>query len=344
MNMITRMMRKDADYRRLFLLLPLMLAWPVSGYTETSGSWTTIETEHACETHEEGALAAVDGKIYLLGGRKNPVVNEFDPQSKTWKVRSAAPFQMHHFQAVVLEGRIAVIGGFTGNFPRETPLSHIWFYHPSSDQWEEGPEIPEDRRRGACGVVVDGDFVYLVAGITNGHWDGHVPWLDRWNWKTGKWEILPDAPRPRDHFQAGIIDGKLVAAGGRNSSAATKQTFHLTIAKVDAFDLTTQKWETLEAEIPTQRAGCMATVYQEHLIVVGGESISQKQAHAEVEVFSFSTNQWTTGPELNQGRHGTGISQVDGILYVAAGNGDRGGGNKLTDIEMIPAADIVSSR
>ena len=126
--------------------------------------------------------------------------------------------------------------------------------------------------------------IYLVAGITNGHHDGHVAWTDAFNPRTGQWRQLPDAPRPRDHFHAAIIDNKIHAAAGRRSSAATGQTFQLTVPDVDVFNLETKQWTTLPAasHIPTQRAGAGAVVMNGKLIVLGGES-GQPLAHDSVE-------------------------------------------------------------
>jgi len=308
-----------------------------------SVAWTTVEAEGQCAVHPECGVAAFEEQVYVLGGRGKPPVNAYDPAMASWSTLAAPPFTMHHFQAVVLGDRIAVIAGFTGGYPKEDPLTHIWYYLPSEDRWEEGPEIPEARRRGAAGAVVDGDFVYIVSGITNGHWDGHVPWLDRWNWKTGEWTVLEDAPRARDHFHAVIVDGHLLAVGGRRSSASVAKTFDITVPEVDAYELETGIWTTLDAELPTPRAGGMTISYQGYAIMIGGESMSQREAHAEVDIFSFESNQWQSAKPLQQGRHGSGICRIGASFYVAAGNGNRGGSHDLQDIETIDWEELIGS-
>lgn len=65
-------------------------------------------------------------------------------------------------QAVSLDGLVYVLGGFTGSWPYETPLSHVLIYDITENSWTIGNEIPEDRRRGAAGVVVNDEKYILL--------------------------------------------------------------------------------------------------------------------------------------------------------------------------------------
>ncbi len=275
--------------------------------------------------HEHGYVQ-VGTKFYLLGGRGINPVDIFDPATGTWTRGAPSPVEMHHFQAVVFEKRIYVVGAMTGQFPKEPPLPNVYIYDPAADRWSVGPEMPAGRRRGGAGAVLHDGEIYVVAGITNGHYDGHVAWVDAFNPATGQWRQLPDAPRPRDHFHAAIIDGRIYAAAGRRSSAATNQTFELTVAEVDVFDLGTSRWSTLPAasNIPTPRAGAGAVVMDGRLIVLGGESGGQPLAHAEVEAFDPSSGRWTSLEPLAMGRHATQAVAHEGKIYLASGSRTRG--------------------
>ena len=312
-----------------FVLLSILLNAPVHA------NWETLEPHGECNTHEECGVATVNEEIFVIGGRNNPPVNKYNPQDNSWSTLAKAPFQIHHFQAIVLGEKIALLGGFTGDFPREKPVEHIWYYIPETNTWEKGPEIPKGRRRGAAGVTVYGDHVYLVCGIVDGHYDGHVTWLDRWNWKTGEWEILADAPHARDHFQTGIVDGLLIAAGGRRSSAKTGQVFDLTVSEVDVYDIASNTWTTLEAPFPTPRAGTMALAHEDTFIIAGGESMLKRKAHKELSIFEPSTGTWREFKGLDQGRHGGGMSLLGDTVYISGGNGGRGGRDARLDIRRI---------
>jgi len=277
--------------------------------------------------------------MYLIGGRRVQPVDRFDPKTKTWTHASPPPVEIHHFQPVVWRGKVYLAGAMTGPYPHETGLPTILIYDPKTDTWETGPEIPPERRRGGAGCVIVGNTLYLIAGIIDGHWSGHVKWLDALDLETGQWRVLPDAPHARDHFQAAVIDGKIYAAGGRRSSAATGDTFNLLVPEVDVFDLASQTWTTLEnAPLPTPRAGTSTIAIGFDLIVAGGESV-QKVAHNEVEALDTRTSTWRSLPSLARGRHGTGLVLWNGALYTASGSGNRGGGPELESIErwVLPA-------
>ena len=300
-----------------------------------AGEWTMIEGRGEPTARHENGFVEVDGKFYLLGGRGIKPVDIFDPASKEWSEGAPPPIEMHHFQAVAYEGRIYVIGAMTGGFPRETPLSHIMIYDPEKDQWEQGDEIPENRRRGSAGVVVNGDHAIVLCGIVDGHWGDHVEWVDQYNFRTGEWSVLSDAPRARDHFHAAIKQGKIYCAGGRLSSRSTGELFQLTIAEVDVYDIRDDSWTTLpeSKQLPTLRAGTSTAILNNSLIIIGGESGERSTAHDEVEAYNLETNEWTTLSPLVRGRHGTQAIVRNNTVYIVAGSGNRGGRPELSSIE-----------
>lgn len=299
-------------------------------------NWQEVDTQNEPTARHENAFVEADGKFYLIGGRGERPVDIYDPATQSWSEGQAPSLEMHHFQAVAHEGKIYVMGALTGGFPDEQPIPDIYIYDPKADSWSQGPTIPEGRRRGAAGALVhDGKF-YLVAGIQNGHTDGYVNWLDSYDPSTNTWSKLPDAPHQRDHVQAAVIDNKIIVAGGRTTSAATGQTMELTVPEVDVYDIEKGTWSTLENNIPTQRAGTTSVVYDDKLLVIGGESGAMEAAHHQVEALNPITGEWTTLPSLQQGRHGTQAFVFDNQIYIAAGSGNRGGGPELSSLEAYP--------
>jgi N-acetylneuraminic acid mutarotase len=300
-----------------------------------AAGWKAVPSEPACTARHEAALTALNSKLYLLGGRGVKPVEEYDPAANTWKKLSPTLMEIHHFQALVVADRIALIGAMTGGYPKEPAVPNVWWFEPAKDKWTKGPAMPAGRERGGAGTVLHNNLIYLVCGNTNGHWNGFVPWLDVLDLKTGQWTSLADAPHARDHFQAALVDGKIVAAGGRRSYAETKQTFNLTVAEVDVYDIAAGQWTTLKKNIPIPRAGCMAVARDGKVVVIGGESDRQPQAHAEVEALSLIEGNWSEWPSLNQGRHGTGAAFIGNELYVAAGCAKRGGSPETNSVERI---------
>lgn len=299
--------------------------------------WQPLETIDKPHARHEAAFVECNDRFFLLGGRKIKPVDIFDPATRTWTEGAPPPVEIHHFQPVVWQDRIVLAGAMTGAYPHETALDRMLIYTPATNAWSWGLEIPENRRRGGAGAVMKGNTLYMVCGIRNGHWDGWVHWLDRVDLATGNWEILPDAPRVRDHFQAVIIADKIYAAGGRKTSGATRQVFDLVTPEVDVFDLASQHWTTLPdtSNLPIPRAGCFAMRLGSDLVIAGGESMQQTPAHNEVQILDTTTGRWRTASLFTTGRHGTGIIQWQDALYTCAGSGSRGGKPELDTMEIL---------
>ena len=316
-----------------FIAIPSVFAM-----TGDAPAWTTVVPASGQFTpREECAFVESGGRFYLLGGRGIHPVDIFDPKTRAWTHGAPPPIEAHHFQPVVWEGRIYLACAMTGKYPREQPLDRILIYDPQKDAWSWGDAIPANRRRGSAGAVIHDGKLYLVCGIRNGHTDGWVNWCDAYDFHSGAWSVLPDAPRVRDHFEAAIIDGKIYAAGGRRTSAITNQVFDLTIPEVDVYDFAKKSWSTLPAagNLPLPRAGAATLAVGSDLIVFGGESMTQLPAHAQVQALDTRTGRWRNLPPMLQGRHGTGVVLYDGAFYTCAGAGERGGRPLLSTLEKL---------
>jgi len=290
----------------------------------------------------EAAFVRVGQEFYLLGGRNIRPVSIYNTQTGVWTKGSAPPIEMHHFQPVVYNNKIYCISAMTGGWPNETPTTHVYIYDPTTDTWSKGDKIPKERRRGSTGNVLYNDKIYIACGIKNGHVGDHKNWLDRYDPTTGKWEILADAPRARDHFQAVLVDGKIVAPAGRNTGIVPDEAFSGTIAEVDVYDIASNTWATLPNNIPTQRAGNAAINFNGELMVVGGESTTQEKAHSEVEVLNLTNNEWRTLTPLIEGRHGSGLLHFEGEIYIASGCGNRGGNPELFSMEKYTNSKVLN--
>lgn len=296
--------------------------------------WLLLESHDGSTpiARHEAAFVNVNNKFYLLGGRGIRAVSIYDTKTGQWTLGKKPPIEFHHFQPVVYGDKVYIIGALTGRYPAETPVDHVYFYNTLNDTWNKSDAIPKDRLRGSTGNIIKDDIIYITCGISNGHIDGHKNWTDSYNVTSGEWEILSDAPRARDHFQAVEANNKIYLLAGRRSKAPDS-TFVDTEPKVDVYDIANRSWTTLDNKIPTQRAGNMAIRYQDDILVIGGESIQQTEAHNEVEALNLKTSTWHAYPNLNQGRHGTGVIQYNDALYIASGCGNRGGKPELNTME-----------
>jgi len=323
--------------KSLVFLVLVLFVFSCIGYKQNNSRqklWqqvTALDNSTLVARHE-AAFVHVGKRFYLLGGRGIRPISIFDTKTKKWTLGAKPPIEFHHFQPIVYEKNIYIIGALTGKYPAETPVEYVYRYNTKTDTWIKGDSIPKNRLRGSTGNVLKGSLVYLSCGISDGHRSGHKKWLDSYNLKTGEWKILPDAPRARDHFQAVESNDKIYVLAGRLSKAP-KATFSETIAEVDVFDIAKNKWSTLKNNIPTQRAGNIALSYDDAILVIGGESTNQIKAHSEVEALSTKTHKWKSYPSLIQGRHGTGAILFNNDIYIASGCGNRGGSPELNTME-----------
>ncbi len=305
-------------------------------YKKVTSAWQEVTPGNLPLTRNENGFVRVGEAFYLLGSRTIKPVERYDIKTSRWETRSAPPLEMHHFQAVTYKDEIYVVGAFTGNYPHETPIPRIYIYNPAQDKWREGPEIPANRRRGSGGAILYQNKIYLVSGIIDGHWDGHVTWFDEYNPATNTWRQLPDVPRARDHVQVAVVNNQLVVAGGRRTSARTKEVLDLMVGEVDIFDFKKNQWRTAPADqnIPTRRAGAAAVTLGNQVLIIGGES-QQELAHNETEAFDVRTNTWQKLSPLQTGRHSMQALVYKNQVYIAAGTGKHGGSPELNTMEVM---------
>ena len=294
--------------------------------------WTTLKTNGKVTARHEAGGVMVNGKLYVIGGRKTRPVDMYDPQTNQWKTVANAPMELHHFQPVAIGTKIYVVGAFTCCYPVEKIVSNIYIFDTKNNNWTKGSEIPANRQRGGAGAAVHNGKIYLLGGNTNGHSGGAVGWFDEYNPATGKWKTLANAPDARDHATVAIADGKLVAAAGRESDFPN--TFQKTVSRTNVYDFNTGKWSR-EANIPTVRAGTMTVTHGSDVLVIGGESAASEQAHDDVEAYNVNTREWRKLTPLNTGRHGGAAAFIDGVLHAVTGSERRAAGKESTSHEVL---------
>lgn len=327
-----------SGFRFIVVLFGLLFAG-VSAQAQAQ-NWenhSTADNSNVIQRHETGSVVS-GNKLYVMGGRGNRPNQVFDASQNRWSTIAPLPMELHHFQPVVLNGYIYVIGAFTCCFPDEPSISDIYRLDLSSNTWETAGSIPANRLRGSAGAVAHNNKIYLIGGNTNGHSGGAVPWFDEYNPANGEWKVLPDAPEARDHFSAAVVGNRLVAAAGRT----TNRSFGGMVAQTDTYNFNTNSW-TSSASIPTPRAGSMIGVHGGDVIVIGGETDTQVDAHSEVEAFDVASNSWRALPDLNVGRHGGAGGVINNILHAITGNTRRGGGAEVTLHETLNLSDAGST-
>ena len=115
------------------------------------GVWTMKKPLPA--PRNEVALAAVGGKVYVVGGSVGgvavPMIDEYDPPSDGWRTRAAMPKGLDHLGVAVVDGKIITVGGFIGSVHRGA-VSDVYEYNVAADTWRT--LAPMKNPRGSVGV------------------------------------------------------------------------------------------------------------------------------------------------------------------------------------------------
>ncbi len=315
---------------RILILLCLFVSININA------KWETLDTNGTPSKRHENGAVVFNNEIYIIGGRGIKPIDIYDPKTNIWRQNKKPPFELHHITPVALPNKILIVSGFTGKYPKETPLSHIWEYYPVKDKWVKGKAIPKSRQRGAAGVTIYDNKVYIVGGAKQGHTSGTTNMFDQYDTQTNQWTTLTDAPHIRDHSNLVILDSMLVSLAGRNTSYHEPESFTAFFGQVnhfiDVYNFDNASWHTLSSRLPIGWAGAGALVHNNNLYIVGGENAS-KAANNRMFSFNFSTKTFYELESLNQGRHGTNAIKINDTLYFAMGSGNRGGRPELKSIE-----------
>ncbi len=298
------------------------------------GKWTMLKTDGQPDGRHETTFVESRGKFYLIGGRESQKIDCFDPETGSWSKMEATSPLIHHFQPVLLNNKIYMVGAMTGNYPKEPPMSHIQIYDPKKDRWTQGGEIPVERQRGGSGTVVYDGKIYTACGITLGHTSGTNNWFDEYDPVKDTWKKLPDAPHIRDHFHAVVLNDRMYCLGGRNSSYHEPDNFGAFFAtvvrEIDVYDFKTGEWSTLDTKLPVGSAAAGVALLDGKILYFGGETAKKGPALNRTWALDPATETWTEMAEMNLGRHGSQAIVYDNKVYIAAGSPNRGGGRTQT--------------
>ena len=150
---------------------PQVCLGTVDEYDPATNSWRERSPMPTPRNH--AAIGAVNGKIYVIGGRvgaafialasDTSVVEVYDPASDTWGApRARMPTTRSALAAGVYGGRIYVAGGEYQDPHMMATFRAVEAYDPSTDSWTTMPSLPVSRHGLAGGVL--GNRFHVVGG------------------------------------------------------------------------------------------------------------------------------------------------------------------------------------
>lgn len=138
----------------------------VSSYDTATDSWDPLPA--LPETREHCAAGAIDGKLYVGGGRSHTITEfrpktwQFDPVEETYTEMKPIPTPRGGCAGAVYGNRLFVFGGEGNADSAQGVFGNVEAYDPASDSWEEFPPLMVPRH-GFQAAVLDGR-VYLPGG------------------------------------------------------------------------------------------------------------------------------------------------------------------------------------
>ncbi len=161
---------------------------------------------------------------------------------------------------------------------------------------------------------------------------------------TNTWRTRAPMPTGRNHFFAGVVDGKIYAINGRLGTSFV--TMSDVTDLVEEYDPATDIW-TYKGRSPTRRGDVAGAVYNGKLYVTGGEYEDPrgKVTFWAFEAYDPKTNSWQSLPHMQIARHGFIAGFIDNEFHVAAGSfqsdGMPGIFSQMATHEVFPVGKIT---
>jgi N-acetylneuraminic acid mutarotase len=214
--------------------------------------------------NNHGMAAAVNGKIYLLGGQTTDDqqgatavsnVYELDPAKGAWVAKAPMPTARSGGVAVVHAGKIYVAGG---RVPRGNDFA---VYDPAADRWEVLPDLPSQRNH-ITGAAINGRIHVVGGRLGNGlsplKSDAH----EVFDPQTRTWTTAAPMLRGRSGMNGVMARGCFHVWGGEAPTGMTPDH--------DYYDPRTNTWAHLR-DMPIPVHGVVGSTFVNGLIwAVGG--------------------------------------------------------------------------
>jgi N-acetylneuraminic acid mutarotase len=204
----------------------------IDEYDPKSNRWTHKPGRSQVVDKGTPAVAAVDGKVFLIGGYLNgktlSSVEAYDVKTETWSRCADLPLARDTHAAVTLNGKIYVVGGRADDATGYEALE----YDPRMNRWSvkaKGSVLLVE-----TSAVAMGGKIYAGAGVMlpKGAMEVYDPVADRWT-------RCADTLGERGSFSLGAANGKIYAIGGCQYSFGN--VGHI-VRTVEEYDPATNRW------------------------------------------------------------------------------------------------------
>jgi len=205
----------------------------VQVYDPATDSWTMGAPLLVAVTSH--AAAAVDGKIYVAGGKSElapglKTLQVYDPTTRLWARKADLPYELSDSAATGAGGKLYIFGGDGLGWDTSNALS----YDPAIDAWSAHAPMP-DVGRDMAAIAVDGKPLVLGGyGSTYVPDAGYYRSMHQYDPGADAWTPRADMFTPRSNFAVALLGGRVYAVGGGNWDRA--------LADVASYDPVSDAW------------------------------------------------------------------------------------------------------
>jgi len=234
--------------------------------------------------------AVVSGKIYVFGGFSRPgkdlawqpVDNawEYTPDTNTWRSIAPLPSKRGAGAAVLVNGKIYVIGGaavlrgqndpairFDGK-PHDMCVGTNEEYDPVANTWRVRAEMPTARNH-FLGAEVNGK-IYAIGGRLGSTFitrSSNTDITEEYDVAQDVWTTRAQMPTARSGVAGGVFKSRVYVAGGEFQNDKIMAAYRA----FEAYDPATNTWDQSLPRMRIPRHGFAGAVIGDQLHVVAGD-------------------------------------------------------------------------
>ena len=276
--------------------------------TDSRSEW--VYTTPMQETRKNASAAALDGKIYVLGGENATgslkTFAVYDTEKKTWESLPEYPgTESGICRAAVFayNNEIYVIGGQTDTGVTAKLLKSVYAYNTETRQWQKKADLAEGRTNLAYACSKDKIYVWSKAGTTDQ--------AEIYDIKTDTWEtaVLPDTSAV---IAAASVDNRVF------------------VLKEDGEKMFWQEYlpeDNLFEDVGTVCPFAASDIYGTPVVISGKIYMAKTEETKEVLVYDAYSDEWSRISDMN-------LTKKDSML-AASGNDIYSIGGKLAGFGVL---------
>ncbi|XP_077294543.1 kelch-like protein 25 [Arctopsyche grandis] len=241
-------------------------------------------------------------KIALVGASYLDMANTidiFDGLKKSWTLCKNIGFNKSNFASVLVGNWIVIIGGWNSSYETLTSVEYIDL--KNSQKLKLKPL--NQARYNLSAVTFRRDSSADVYAIGGDNDIGEtLSSVERWNSKTGDWEIIASLLVAVIGHSATVIDDKIFVTGGRIFENGNETSTN----KVQMYSVETNSW-TYRAQMIQGRRSHSSVAFKGKLYVGGGIFWEPYKILDSVEHYDPNANVWTAFTKLPKPAYGISL-------------------------------------